>query len=74
MLIIYVGRKRIMRIMSCFLQILKKQMSVCDIKIKVPHLQALDAAQHVQVSCRVLLYDVFHVIWTQHLLKLPLRH
>lgn len=37
-------------------------------------MQALDTAQHIQVSSRVLLYDVLHIIWPQRLLKLPLGH
>ena len=48
--------------------------SVLIIRDNLPHLQALDAAQHIQVSCRILLYDIFHVIWTQCLFKLSLGH
>lgn len=40
----------------------------------LPHLQALDAAQHVQVSGGVLLYDVLHIVGTQCLFKLSLGH
>lgn len=39
-----------------------------------PRLQALDPAQHVQVSSRVLLDDILDVVGTQGLLELPLGH
>lgn len=40
----------------------------------LPGLQALDAAQHVQVTGRVLFDHILHIIRTQRLLKLLLGY
>lgn len=39
-----------------------------------PHLQALDSAQHVEVSRRILLNHILHIVRPQGFLKLPLGH
>lgn len=40
----------------------------------LPALQALDSAEHIQVTCGVLLDDILDIIRTQRLLELTLGH
>lgn len=42
------------------------------VKGQLPGLQVLDAGQHVQVTCGVLLNHVHDVVRTEALLELPL--
>lgn len=42
--------------------------------MRLPGLQVFDATQHVQVTGRVLLDHIHHVIWSQALFEFPLGH
>lgn len=39
-----------------------------------PSLETLDTTQHIQVTSRVLLNHILHIIWPQRLLKFLLGH
>lgn len=42
--------------------------------VRLPGLQIFDAAQHVQMTSRVLFNHIHHVIWSQALFELSLGH
>lgn len=41
---------------------------------EIPRLQNLHSREHVDMACRVLLYDVFYIVRLQGLLKLTAGH
>lgn len=47
---------------------------ICSWTLVLPGLQALDARQHVQMACWILLNHIHYIIRPQALFKPPLRH
>lgn len=66
--------KRCTGILEWWTQLLCEGKCSCSWTLVLPGLQVLDARQHVQMACRILLNHIHYIIRPQALFKPPLSH